>query len=378
MTTGISSAEWRIEEKEKDHLVVHLEKNVDINTTASFYGTLIPTITRKRPSLLTLDLSRVTYLDDYGTLAMLDLQSLVTAKGDRFQMINAATHIKEAFEQAIYTRDVQCTIFEKDKTPNIFVRFGDATIRELYHIRFMTSFLGSVVLGFLYIFFHPKSLRWDDTITYMKKTGVDAVPIVGLISFLLGLIMAFMSSIQLRQFGANIYVASLVALAMVSELGPIMTAIVVAGRTGSAYAAEIGTMQISEEIDALFTMGFNPTLFLAVPRVIAALIVVPLLTLFADFFAITGGMVVGVFMLDLTPGSYITQTLETLTLFEVLWGMMKSVVFALLISWTGCLRGFQVRGGAASVGNAATSAVVSSIFLIILFDSIFAVIRSYW
>jgi phospholipid/cholesterol/gamma-HCH transport system permease protein len=378
MTTGTPPAAWRIEEAGNGQLVVHLEKNIDVNSTAALYDTLFPAIHKRSPSLLTIDLSRVTYLDDYGTLAVMDLQSLVTDNGGRVQTVKAAGPVRKVLEQAVYTRDVTCNIFKKDKVPNIFVRFGDATIRELNHLRFMTSFLGSVVLGFLHIFFHPKSLRLDDTITHMKKTGVDAVPIVGLISFLLGLIMAFMSSIQLRQFGANIYVASLVALAMVSELGPIMTAIVVAGRTGSAYAAEIGTMQISEEVDALFTMGFNPTLFLAIPRVLAAVIVVPLLTLFADFFAITGGMVVGVFMLDLTPGSYLNQTLETLDLFEVLWGMQKSVVFALLIAWTGCLRGFQVRGGAASVGNAATSAVVSSIFLIILFDSIFAVIRSYW
>jgi phospholipid/cholesterol/gamma-HCH transport system permease protein len=374
----LTTADIRIEEKGKGHVIIYFNETIDINTTASLYESLIPAITRKRPSLLTLDLSRATHLDDYGMLAVLDLQTAVTAKGGTFQMVNAAAHIRETFERAIRTRDVECTLFKKDRVPNIFVRFGDATLRELYNIRYMISFLGSVVLGFLHILFQPKSLRVEDTITHMKKTGVDAVPIVGLISFLLGLIMAFMSSIQLRQFGANIYVASLVALAMVSELGPIMTAIVVAGRTGSAYAAEIGTMQISEEIDALFTMGFNPTLFLAVPRVLAAVIVVPLLTLFADFFAITGGMVVGVLMLDLTPGSYINQTLETLTLFEVFWGMLKSVIFALLIAWTGCLRGFQVRGGAASVGNAATSAVVSSIFLIILFDSIFAVIRSYW
>jgi phospholipid/cholesterol/gamma-HCH transport system permease protein len=187
-----------------------------------------------------------------------------------------------------------------------------------------------------------------------------------------------MSSLQLRQFGANIYVASLVALAMVSELGPIMTAIVVAGRSGSAFAAEIGTMKISEEIDALVTMGIDPTLFIVIPRIIASVIVIPLLTLFSDLFAIAGGMVVGVFMLDLTVNSYISQTLETLTLFEVSWGMMKSVVFAFLIVWIGCLRGFRTRGGADAVGNAATSAVVSSIFLIILFDSIFAVLRSYW
>jgi phospholipid/cholesterol/gamma-HCH transport system permease protein len=212
----------------------------------------------------------------------------------------------------------------------------------------------------------------------MKRVGVDAFPIVALISFLLGLIMAFMSSVQLQQFGANIYVASLVSLAMVRELGPIMTAIIVAGRSGSAFAAEIGTMKISDEIDALFTMGFDPTRFLVVPKILATVITVPILTLFSDLFAIVGGMVVGVFMLDLTVNAYLTQTLKTLTLFEVFWGFLKSVVFAVLIAGIGCLRGFQVRGGAAEVGQATTSAVVSSIFIIILADAVFAVILRYW
>jgi phospholipid/cholesterol/gamma-HCH transport system permease protein len=190
--------------------------------------------------------------------------------------------------------------------------------------------------------------------------------------------MAFMSSVQLQQFGANIYVASLVSLAMVRELGPIMTAIIVAGRSGSAFAAEIGTMKISDEVDALFTMGFDPTRFLVVPKIVASVITVPILTLFSDLFAIMGGLVVGVFMLDLTTNAYITQTLKTLTLFDVFWGFLKAAVFALLIAGVGCLRGFQVRGGAAEVGQATTSAVVSSIFLIILADSVFAVILRYW
>jgi len=218
----------------------------------------------------------------------------------------------------------------------------------------------------------------DDTFSCMQKTGVDALPIVGLISFLLGLIMAFMSSVQLQQFGANIYVASLVSLSMTRELGPIMTAIIVAGRSGSAFAAEIGTMRISEEVDALYTMGFDPTRFLVVPKIIASVIVVPLLVLFSDVFAILGGLLVGISMLDLTVNAYIAQTIETLTLFDVFWGFLKSGFFALLIAWIGCLRGFQVRGGAASVGQATTSAVVSSIFLIILSDSIFSIILRYW
>ena len=148
------------------------------------------------------------------------------------------------------------------------------------------TFLGDLLTALLRSIFHPRSVRWDDVFFYMKRAGVEGLPIVGLINFLLGLIIAFMSSLQLKQFGANIYVASLVGVAMVTELGPIMTAIIVAGRSGSAFAAEIGTMKVNEEVDALVTMGFDPTRFLAIPKVLAAMLVVPVLTLYADFFGI--------------------------------------------------------------------------------------------
>jgi len=190
--------------------------------------------------------------------------------------------------------------------------------------------------------------------------------------------MAFMSAVQLQQFGANIYVASLVALAMVRELGPIMTAIIVAGRSGSAFAAEIGTMKVSEEVDALVTMGFRPTLFLVVPKVIASVLVVPLLALYSNLFAIAGGLLIGVGTLSLTPTAYMTQTMNTLTIFDINWGLFKSAIFAVLISVIGCFKGYQVRGGAASVGQATTSAVVNGIFMVILVDSILAIILRYW
>ena len=183
---------------------------------------------------------------------------------------------------------------------------------------------------------------------------------------------------QLEQFGANIYVASLVSLSMVRELGPIMTAIIVAGRSGSAFAAEIGSMRVAEEVDALTTMGFDITMFLVMPRLLATLCVLPLLTLFSDLFAIAGGLVVGVGMLDLTTHGYLVQTINTISVNDVAWSMLKTLLFALLISGTGCFRGFQVRGGADAVGRATTSAVVISIFLIILADSILAVIQRYW
>jgi phospholipid/cholesterol/gamma-HCH transport system permease protein len=373
-----SSPFYDVSEKYPGDIVLHLKGRMDIETSASILKEFRSAIKSSPPVSLTIDLGNVSYIDDFGALVLLELKQEMTAKKGKFDYINAQNKIKEFLTIVNFESQSDCPHPLKKYTPNFVIRFGSAAIRHLHGMRYMISFLGSAFIQLTRACLHPKSLRLNDTITFMEKTGVDAIPIVGLISFLLGLVMAFTSSIQLKQFGANIYVASLVVFAMVSELGPIMTAIIVAGRSGSAYAAVIGTMRISEEIDALFSMGFQPTLFLAVPRIIASVIVVPILTLFADIFAVAGGLVVGISMLDLTPSTYMAKTLETLTLFEVMWGFMKSLVFAFIIAWIGCLRGFETRGGAASVGNAATSAVVSSIFLIILFDSFFAIIRSYW
>jgi phospholipid/cholesterol/gamma-HCH transport system permease protein len=310
-------------------------------------------------------------------ILLIELKKAVKERNGEFSITDKNGRSKEIISQ-IEQHFLKPPETVKRKRPlRLIEQFGEAAIKNSSNFKILVSFIGSALLSFYHIFRNPKLLRVNDTILCMEKTGVNAVPIVALISFLLGLVIAFMSSLQLEQFGANLYVASLVSIAMVSELGPIMTAIVVAGRSGSAFAAEIGTMKISEEIDALFVMGFDPTLFLAVPRILASIVVVPLLTLFSDIFAIAGGLVVGVLILDLTMSSDITQTLKVLTLFEVVWGMSKSAVFALIISWVGCLRGFQTRGGADAVGNAATSAVVSGIFLIILFDSMFAVGRSF-
>ncbi len=325
-----------------------------------------------------LDMQDVVYFDDYGAMIIAELRDRCKSQNIDLKVRNLPADAQAILSLVDIDDPHHCEPIKPPRQPNLFVRLGEATLTSLNHIRYMVSFLGSVAICCWHVLLNPRMLRWGDVLTLMQKTGVDALPIVGLISFLLGLIMAFVSSLQLAQFGAEIYVASLVALSMVSELGPIMTAIVVAGRSGSAFAAEIGTMRISEEIDALFSMGFSPTLFLAIPRLLASMIVIPLLTLFSDLFAILGGLVISVSLLNLTPGSYINQTISALSLFEFVWGLAKSLVFATLIAWIGCLRGFQVRGGASAVGQAATSSVVTSIFMIILFDSIFAVIRSYW
>ncbi len=372
------SCRYEVSQNADGALTLHLQGRMDATTAADTIAGIKSILQPPLPTALTVDLAKVTYLDDFGALVLVELKKLMVSPKSRLHIKNADQRVKEILSILKYDESGASATIVRKATPNLFIRLGEGVFAQVADLNFIFSFIGSVCLSLIHVILHPRSLRLDDTFLSMKKVGVDALPIVGLISFLLGLIMAFMSSVQLQQFGANIYVASLVSLAMVRELGPIMTAIIVAGRSGSAFAAEIGTMKISDEVDALFTMGFDPTRFLVVPKIVASVITVPILTLFSDLFAIMGGLVVGVFMLDLTTNAYMAQTLRTLTLFDVFWGFLKAAVFALLIAGIGCLRGFQVRGGAAEVGQATTSAVVSSIFLIILTDAVFAVILRYW
>jgi phospholipid/cholesterol/gamma-HCH transport system permease protein len=269
------------------------------------------------------------------------------------------------------------SLASRERNLNPVEQLGKAATDVLKDVYEVILFGGELICDVLFSIRHPGQVRWNDVVSYMKKVGVDGLPIVALISFLLGLIMAFMSALQLKQFGANIYVASLVAVAMVRELGPIITAIIVAGRSGSAFAAEIGTMRVNEEVDALITMGFNPIRFLAIPKLFASMFVFPILTGFSSVFAVIGGLIVGVLGLNLTIFTYVQQTMKAIDIFDIVSGLVKSIVFAAAIAAIGCQRGFKVRGGAEAVGNATTSSVVSAIFLIIVIDSTFAIILHY-
>lgn len=244
-----------------------------------------------------------------------------------------------------------------------------------------TGFIFELIRDSLYwTFVAPvtgKGLRIGSTFEEMVKVGVSAVPIVVLISFSIGLILAMQSAYQLEQFGATIFTANLVAVAQTRELGPLMTAIIVAGRSGSGIAAEIGTMKVGEEIDALRSMGFNPVKFLVVPKLLALAIMVPCLTIIADLVGILGGMTMGVLNLDLGFTRYLNRTLEALVFKDLFTGLIKSWVFALLIGMTGCYMGFVVEGGAEGVGRRTTQSVVVSIFLIIIADAFFTAIFYY-
>lgn len=219
-----------------------------------------------------------------------------------------------------------------------------------------------------------KGLRFHETVKQMVRTGFEALPLIVSILFLIGLIMTMQAAYQLKKFGATMFVADLNAVAITRELGPLLTAIIIAARSGSSFAAEIGTMKVSEEIDALETMALNPLKFLVVPKMLGLVIVLPFVTLIADVMGIFGGFVLGVNALGIDAGQYITRTADALVMKDILTGLMKSGVFALLIAQVGCFQGFAVRGGAEGVGLSTTRSVVTAIFAIILADVIFTTI----
>ncbi len=225
--------------------------------------------------------------------------------------------------------------------------------------------------------FKGRGLKWGSAVHQMVMAGFNALPIVSLISLFVGMVLAFQGAYQLEKFGAGYFVAALVGVSMTRELGPLITAIVVAGRSGSAFAAEIGTMKVSEEIDALEAMGLNSVKYLVVPKYLAMLLMLPCLTLISDLSGILGGTVFGIYQLDQTFSMYITATRDALVMRDISTGLVKSLVFGVIITKVGCYEGFAVSGGAEGVGRSTTSSVVISIFLVILADLLFTALFYY-
>ena len=253
---------------------------------------------------------------------------------------------------------------------------GEATVEVWRDIQILVSFVGELGAGLAYAALHPRSVRWRDAMSVAEAAGVNALPIVALVSFLMGLIMAFQAAVPLRQFGAQLFIANLIGLSILRELGPLMTAIILAGRSGSAFAAELGTMKVREEIDALKTMGLDPVRFLIVTRVVAAVGMTPLLTIFADLVGLIGGAVV-MLSLGFPLITYFHQIQYAVSYGSIVGGLVKSFAFGILVAGIGCLRGLQTGTGATAVGQSTTSAVVSGIILIAITDGIFSVVYYY-
>ena len=264
--------------------------------------------------------------------------------------------------------------YQKRKRKSFLYMVGDSAVVFGTSIVDMVSFIGEASQAVVRFFFGKARFRRIDFLIYIEDCGAQSLPIVTLISLLVGLILAFVGAVQLKMFGAQIYVANLVAIAMVREMGALMTGIIMAGRIGAAYAAQLGTMQVNEEIDALNTMGISPMDFLVLPRLFALALMMPLLTLYSDLLGILGGAIVGVGMMDITPMQYFTQTQASLDMTNISLGIAKGGIYGIIIALAGCLRGMQSGRSAAAVGEATTAAVVTAIVHIIITDGIFAVL----
>jgi phospholipid/cholesterol/gamma-HCH transport system permease protein len=253
-------------------------------------------------------------------------------------------------------------------------RLGESGVVSWVGATGMLTFLGQNVLALMKLVRGQAQFRWPDTWLAIQECGPEALGIVALINFLIGLILAFVGATELANFGASIYTADLVALATVREMGCIMTGIIVCGRTGAAFAAQLGTMKVNQEIEAFQTFGISPVEFLVLPRMLALIFVMPLLCLFADLISIAGGFLVSTLMLDVTPALYLSRTVAAISLTGFLLGVVKGGFFGVIVALTGCLRGMQCGTNAAAVGRATTSAVVTGITCIIASDGLFAVI----
>ncbi len=325
------------------------------------------------PSRVEFDASDLSAWDSGVLSYLVQVDELCSERGievDRESLPSGLQRLIELATAVPETKDAR----EKATTTPFLARVGKGTQSLAEGGQEMIEFLGEVTASVGRMLRGQARFRMVDLLSFIQDCGAQALPIVTLISFLVGLILAFVGAVQLEQFGAQIYVANLVGFAMAREMGAMMAAIIMAGRTGAAFAAQLGTMRVNQEIDALQVMGLPPLDFLVLPRVIALCLMMPLLTLYADLVGILGGGVVAAVMLDLTPIVYYDQTVYGVTLNDFLTGLIKSSVFGALIAFSGCLRGIQCGNSASAVGDAATSAVVTGIVMIIVADAMFTVV----
>jgi phospholipid/cholesterol/gamma-HCH transport system permease protein len=316
---------------------------------------------------ISIDLSKITEADSAGVALLSIFARRMRAAGRAVRVVNASKEMEKTLALFPFPSEEE---IEARKPPSFFETLGEHAlfVRDL----FMEYLVLSADTAYFLIggLFKKRGIRWNVVFYEMAAMGSQALGVVGLISFLVGATMALQSAAQLRQFGANLFVVDLIGISMTRELGPLMAAIVVAGRSGSSVAAELGTMVITEEIDALKTMGLHPTRFLIVPKVLAITITQPLLTIMADALGIFGGFLVASTYLEVSPSAFVARLEESLMVKDLLTGLVKSVIFAQLIVTVGAIAGLRTRGGADAVGRSTTASVVAGIFAVIVADAL--------
>ena len=375
MKSSRAGTKLRTQSLQKGVLQMIIEGPLDSRSTGTIWRDATQAIAAAKVPRVLLDASKIDYCDGSGIALLIQLRDQQQRSGGNFELRELRPEFQSLLEEW-GPKDIAAVDRPRAESTSFVEQVGRAVDGIWQDICALIIFVGELGSALAQAVRHPRRARWRDTLRIAESVGVNALPIVALIGFLMGLIMAFQAAIPLSQFGAQIFVSNLIGLAILRELGPLMTAIVVAGRSGSAFAAELGTMKVREELDALKTMGLEPVGFLVVPRVIAALLMTPLLTIFADVVGLIGGSVV-VLSLGYPLITFFNQVQFAVTYTDLLGGVAKSFAFGILVGAIGCLRGLQTQTGASAVGESATRAVVSGIILIVIADGIFSVIYYY-
>jgi phospholipid/cholesterol/gamma-HCH transport system permease protein len=366
--------ELRVEETRDGMVVFAIEGRLDSANTGKIWRRATDLVGRARSAIL--NASRIEYCDGSGIALLVNLRNQARKAGGKLEIRDLRPEFQELLDAWDPGGLPEVEVEPSPGASSLAEEIGRLVVQLFRDLYALIGFAGELSVGLVQAACHPRSVRWRDVVHNAEAAGVNGLPIVGLIAFIMGLIMAFQAAIPLRQFGADIFVANLVALATLRELGPLMTAVLLAGRSGSAFAAELGTMKVREEIDALRTMGLDPVRFLVVTRVIAAVWMTPLLTIFADLLGLIGGSVV-VLSLGFPLVTFFRQVQAAVGYGDFLGGLVKSFVFGILVAAIGCLRGLQTRSGPSAVGISTTRAVVSGIVLIVIADGVFSVIYYY-
>jgi len=354
---------------------VKISGDFDKSSIKGFYSK-VKTIKQKNFSFIGIDCSSMKSLDFAGALLIVELISFFTQKGCSATI----SGVPSEFEKILYFARKnlrQKPKLEKQKEfflSQLVNKIGKPIVDRFDGFFLFISFFGETIMQSLRLIFAPHQFRYRATLAHIEKSGAGALPIVGLTSFLVGLVIAYQGADQLAKFGANIFIVDMVSISVFRELAPLITAIVIAGRSASAYTAEIGTMKITEEIDALKSMGFDPILFLVLPRVFALVVSMPLIVFFADIVGVFGGMIVADGSLGISYREFVVRARDVVEMKHILIGLIKAPFFGLLIAMIGCFRGFQVTGSTESIGRYTTISVVNAIFWVIACNALISVL----
>ena len=336
----------------------------------------IKRIKEKTFLIVKMDCAGLTLLDYAGALILADLSASFCEKKSSVLVVGMNPNFKRMmlFARKNLRQKSQVVEIKENFFATPLIKLGKNIIDSIDSFIFFLSFLGESCLQFFRILLTPWKFRYKATAVHIQKSGALAIPIVALTSFLVGVVIAYQSAEQLAKFGANIFIVDMVSISMFREIAPLIAAIVIAGRSASSYTAEIGTMKITEEVDAMRSMGFEPIVFLVLPRIFALLIAMPLIVFFADIIGIMGGMIVAKSNLGISYPEFILRARDVVATKQVLIGLFKAPFFGLLIATIGCFRGFQVTGSTESIGRYTTISVVNAIFWVIVFDALVSVV----